>query len=104
MAITISSNESSKITLKGTNVELNSIYARVSFESPSTGDIIVYKITPYLDKTFYTSNSQVYTNLDITSKVINLQEGETQSVLTAHNYAKTYYEGLGYTVNIVDLE
>jgi hypothetical protein len=104
MALVITATELIKIKIIGTAIELPNIYGRVSFEANPAGTHINYKITPFVDKTFSQTGSPISIDLDITPKTIQLQTGEEQNLTVAHNYAKSYYEGLGYTVNIVDLE
>ena len=104
MALVITTTESAKIKITGTAIELPNIYGRVSFEANPAGTHINYKITPFIDKTFSQTGSSISTDLDITPKTVQLQAGEEQNLTVAHNYAKTYYEQLGFTVAIVDLD
>ena len=101
MALIISPTEEKKIYVQGTTIELPQVYNRLEFGCRPNGIAMEISFYTYESKTAYESGSSVPT--DIPTGNLNKDIDpltQVQSVESAHELAKTYYEGLGYNVVI----
>jgi hypothetical protein len=103
MALIITPTPSQKIHIQGTSIELSSVYTRIEFGCRPNGKTIEIAFYTYADKTAYQAESYLPTDLPVgnTTRDIDL-ETQTQSVETAHELAKEWFEEQGYEV-VVDL-
>ena len=100
MALIIRSNETKKILIAGTTIELSDIYMRLEFAARANGKTLEIAGATYVSKETYVESKPIYTDIPAGNVVVNLEAGQEQSVDTAHLYAKQAYEQLGYTVEI----
>lgn len=102
MALIIKATETLKINISGTELELIEVYARLEFVAKADGKTLEIYTTTYLNKNTFEDGRIVSTNTP--TQVINvaIEPTEQQSLETAHNYAKAFYEQLGYEV-VIDL-
>ena len=100
MALIIKSNEKKKIMIAGTSIELADIYMRIEFVGRSNGKTIEIAGATYVSKATYETSQPIFTDIQAGNVVANIAEGQEQSLITAHEYAKQAYEELGYTVDI----
>jgi hypothetical protein len=103
MALIITPTQEKKIYVQGTEIELPQVYNRLEFGCRPNG--IAMEIAFYTYETFeaYTSGSSVPTDIptgNLTRDIDPLTQ--VQSVESAHELAKTYYEELGYNV-VIDI-
>jgi hypothetical protein len=99
----ILSNIETPITVSGTTIELPEVYNRLEFGCRSNGITMEIAFSTYENSAMYQSGSMVQTNVPITNYTADIDPlTQVQSVESAHELAKTYYEGLGYTV-VIDL-
>ena len=103
MGLIIKSTEEKTITIQGTTIEVPEVYSRLEFAGRADGKTLEIASMTYASKEAYTSGAAVLsTNVPMGNINAELQEGEMQSVETAHTYAKAAYEQQGYEV-VIDL-
>ena len=103
MAILIKGTEQKQIKLSGTDITIPEIYGRVEFVGRANGTTLEIGIITYVSEQTFEENKVVFTDVESCSLTANLEPNETQSLETAHKYAKIAYEGQGYEV-IIDLK
>jgi hypothetical protein len=103
MAILIKATEEKKITISGTSIELPEVYGRIRFLGDYSGDTIEGEVATFANAETFAEGKILYTNVPIGNYKSNLEEGEVQSLETAHKYAKIAYEQQGYEV-IIDMD
>jgi hypothetical protein len=102
MAILIKATEEKKITISGTEIELLEVYGRIRFLGDFSGTSIEGEVATFANKDTFLEGKMLYTDVPIGSYKSDLEAGETQSLETAHKYAKIAYEQMGYEV-IIDM-
>jgi hypothetical protein len=102
MAILIKATQEKKITISGTNIELSSVYGRIRFLGDYSGTTIEGEVSTFANIATFEEGKMLYTDVPIGNYKANLEEGEIQSLETAHKYAKIAYEQQGYEV-IIDM-
>jgi hypothetical protein len=102
MAILIRATEEKKITISGTDIELTQVYGRIRFLGDYSGTSIEGEVATFANITTFEEGKMLYTDVPFGNYKANLEEGEEQSLETAHKYAKIAYEQQGYEV-IIDL-
>lgn len=102
MALIIKSTENKKITISGTSIELQEVYARVRFLGDYSGTTIQGEVMTFANSTTFAEGKVLYTDVPIGNYQAELEQGEIQSLETAHKYGKLAYEQQGYEV-IIDL-
>ena len=102
MAILIKATEEKKITISGTGIELLEVYGRIRFLGDFSGTSIEGEVATFANKTTFEEGKMLYTDVPIGSYKSDLEPTETQSLETAHKYAKLAYEQMGYEV-IIDM-
>jgi hypothetical protein len=102
MAILIKATEGKKITISGTDIELSSLYGRIRFLGDFAGNTIEGEVATFANAETFAEGKMLYTDVPIGNYKANLEEGEIQSLETAHKYAKIAYEQQGYEV-IIDM-
>ena len=102
MAILIRATAEKKITISGTTLELTEVYGRIRFLGDFSGTSIEGEVATFANKVTFLENKMLYTDVPIGNYKSNLEATETQSLDTAHKYAKLAYEQMGYEV-IIDM-
>lgn len=102
MALIIKATENKKITISGTSIELQEVYARVRFLGDYSGTTIQGEVMTFANATTFADGKVLYTDVPIGNYQAELAEGEVQSLETAHKYGKLAYEQQGYEV-VIDL-
>jgi predicted ATPase len=102
MAILIKATEEKKITISGTGIELPEVYGRIRFLGDFSGTAIEGEVATFANKATFEEGKMLYTDVPIGSYKSDLEAGETQSLETAHKYAKIAYEQQGYEV-VIDM-
>jgi hypothetical protein len=101
MALILTSSHQKKINIQGTNIEIPSVYLRIHFNSRIDGISMDLNGITFSSKEMFKIGSPV--PVDIVSPMItkNLNPlTQVQSIETAHNLMKFFYEENGYTVSI----
>jgi predicted ATPase len=102
MAILIKATEEKKILISGTEIELLEVYGRIRFLGDFSGTSIEGEVATFANKATFLEGKMLYTDVPIGSYKSDLEPTETQSLETAHKYAKLAYEQMGYEV-IIDM-
>lgn len=100
MALIIKSNETKKIMIAGTSIELADVYMRLEFAARADGRTIEVAGTTYVNKTTFEESKPIFTDIQAGNLVAQIKPTEMQSLETAHEYAQQAYTELGYTVQI----
>ena len=78
------------------------MYGRIRFLGDFSGTSIEGEVATFANKVTFEEGKMLYTDVPIGSYKSDLEVGETQSLDTAHKYAKIVYEQMGYEV-VIDL-
>jgi hypothetical protein len=100
MGLIISSTETKKIFVKGTPIELETIYGRVEFSSRLNGKTIEIGMASFYDKPGYVANNFLNTDLPEQTITVEIQANEEQNVETALAYMALFLGQQGYVVEI----
>ncbi len=106
MALEITAAGEAKLPISGTSTELASVYARIEFALPKSGESMQGALYVYEDKAKYVADPGSLLKLEdfTTSYPIEIDIAtESQSLQTGHDKIKADLEAVGYTIVIVDL-
>ena len=92
----IISKGTSAIHIKGTDIELASVYGRASLVCSQDGITISVSVKTYFDYNAYKNASELTTDINQLSFDFVILETETQSIDVALQYAKNRFIELGY--------
>jgi hypothetical protein len=99
MALSLSKN-TTPINVQGTDIELSSVYSRISFICHLDGSLsITYKT--YLNFDSYLLGKEIATDIQNMTYNFVILETETQSLEVALLYMQQVFIDLGYTAEIV---
>jgi hypothetical protein len=102
MGLLVSATAEKKILIKGTEIELPSVYVRLEYGARANGTTLEIAATTYESKEAYSNGaSALLTNVPMSNNTVELQEGEQQNLQSAELYSKASYEELGYTTEIL---
>lgn len=99
MGILLTKNTTS-ILIKGTEIELNSVYVRIAFTCNYDGTIAV-NFKTYLSENAFLENNEIFTNVPQMNYNFSLEPTEQQSLETALLYMQLKFLELGYFAQIV---
>ena len=97
---TFSTIDAKKIYIKGTDIELQSVYGRASLICLQDGFTISVSVKTYIDYYAYKNASEVITDINQLSFDFVILETETQSIDVALEYAKNRFIEMGYSCEI----
>ena len=100
MALQINSTDNAKIKLHPSGDELASVYGKYSYKIFDGYGVCNGGI--YENATTAAQEQPLATKLKARQILIKVDEGQTDA-LSLHTKLKEYYEGLGYTVSILDI-
>jgi hypothetical protein len=101
MALIITSTTNNPIHIKGTAIELASVYNRLEFACRPNGTSMEIAFYTYADRAAYLAGDSLPTDLPIGNLTKDIDpETQTQDLDAAHVLAKDWYESLGYVVSI----
>ena len=106
MALEISKQDEAKLTIQGTSIELDSIYARIELAAAANGVDMQMGMYYYEDAAAFDGGASVLKIKEMKSLYnaqADIEEGETQSILIASEKVKADLEAAGYSVSIVEL-
>jgi hypothetical protein len=109
--ITITTPNTEKITLKGTSIEIASVFSRVSFSAPSDGKTIIVELDFYESETTYNNGDSTIEiegveGFKTYAQIYDLSNGDdpetwkAQTIAVAHDEVKAYLDALGYLATI----
>lgn len=91
-----------KLTLKGTPINLDSIYARIGVFLPANGTMLV-EVSTYHSQEAYKAGEPIISINEIPHGTTQHPLSKGDQLLAAHNLVKANLEEQGYTVSISDL-
>jgi predicted ATPase len=100
MSIQIKATETKEILIAGTEFKLSEVYGRLEFAARANGTTLEISVATFVNSVTYAEGKILYTDIPQGNINATLEEGEFQSLDTAHKYAKLAYEQLGYEVTI----
>ena len=102
MGLLVSATADKKILIKGTEIELPSVYVRLEYGARPNGVTLEIAAYTYESKEAYENDASVLlTDVPMLNTTVELQEGEEQNLQSAELYSKAEYEALGYEVEIL---
>lgn len=87
------------VKIKNTDIEINNVYARLSFTALANGTTSNVNLAIFVNKAEYLKNKLIQTDL-ANSFFVTCSETQMQDNAAIHELAKEHLEGLGYTVTI----
>lgn len=99
MGLQISKNEKA-IHIKGTDIELQSVYGRASLICSQDGETISVIVKTYMNYDAYKNANELMTDINQLSFEFVILPTETQSIDVALEYAKNRFIELGYNCEI----
>lgn len=103
MSLTIKSTEEKSITILGTELKLESIYARLEFAARADGKTLEIAVATYASRTTFKSNQPIFTDVQQGTFTVEILPTELQDINAANKYASLAYEQMGYTTEIIPL-
>lgn len=92
---------SGKITITGTEIVVPNVYGRIEFAGRADGKTLEVAVATYASKLAFESGASILsTTVQQGTFNATLNEGELQSIETAHEYGKLAFEQEGYSVTI----
>jgi hypothetical protein len=90
------------ITITGTTIDIPEVYGRIEFVGRADGKTLEISLSTYASKNaFKNGETAIQTNIVTGNTIVELQEGETQTIETALTYTQVALEQLGYLVEVV---
>jgi hypothetical protein len=96
MGLIISTTDVKAIHIKGTDIELISVYGRASLVCSQDGVTINVTIKTYYDYNAYKNADELITDINQLSFDFVILETESQSIQVGLEYAKNRFIELGY--------
>lgn len=97
---TITTVDAKVIHIKGTDIELASVYGRASLICSQDGVTISVSVKTYMDYYAYKNASELITDINQLSFDFVILETETQSIQVGLEYAKNRFIEMGYSCEI----
>ena len=99
MGLLVSATSSKKILIKGTEIELPSVYVRLEYAGRANGITLEIAASTYASKeAFKDGAGAIFTDVQQGAFSVELTEGQTQDLASAELYSKLAFEQMGYTV------
>lgn len=101
MALVIKPKNDKTIQVPGVDLTLDSLYLRLEFAGRADGKTLEVAIVSYMNKGKFEVGEACVTNVQTQGFKVELQQGEIQSLETAHKYGEEVYKSLGYDVTVL---
>jgi reverse gyrase len=101
MAILVKSNAEKSIIILGTELKLDSVYARFEFAARADGKTLEIAVTTYASRLTYESNQPIFTDVQQGNFTVEILPTEMQEISVVNKYASLAYEQMGYTTEII---
>jgi len=99
MGLLVSATAEKKILIKGTEIELPSVYVRLEYGARANGVTLEIDATTYAShEAFKDGAGAIFTDVQQGGFQVELQEGQTQDLSSAELYSKLAFEQMGYDV------
>lgn len=89
------------IFIHGTDIELDSVYARIEFVAHPDGSTISVTFKTYKDQTYFLSGNEIYTTILSQQFDFALLVTESQSIGAALNYTAQRFMEKGYNATVI---
>lgn len=106
MALEISKAGDAKLTIEGTSIELDSAYARIELAAAANGINMQMGMYYYENAATFEAGGGVLRIAEMKplyNAVVDIAQGETQTILLASEKVKEALEAQGYSVAIIEL-
>ena len=101
MALIIESTSNNLICVRGTAIELATVYARLDINCHANGKDMEIAFYTYADHNEYVADNMLLTDLPASNLKCEIDPvTQTQGLVSAHELAKTWFESFGYIVSI----
>lgn len=99
MGLLISATAEKKILIKGTEIELPSVYVRLEYAGRANGITLEIAAATYASKeAFKDGAGAIFTDVQQGAFSVELIEGQMQDLASAELYSKMAFEQMGYDV------
>jgi len=99
MGLLVSATSSKKILIKGTEIELPSVYVRVEFAARANGKTLEIAAATYASHEAYKDGAgAIFTDVQQGAFSVELVDAQMQDLTSAELYSKLAFEQLGYLV------
>ena len=99
MGLLVSATSSKKILIKGTEIELPSVYVRIEFAARANGVTLEIAATTYASKNAFDDGAgAIFTDVQQGSFSVELEPTQMQDLASAELYSKLAFEQMGYDV------
>ena len=99
MGLLVSATAGKKILIKGTEIELPSVYVRLEYAGRANGTTLEIAASTYASHlAFKDGAGAIFTDVQQGSFTVELTEGQTQDLVNAELYSKSAFEQMGYSV------
>lgn len=100
MGLLVSATAEKKILIKGTEIELPSVYVRLEYAGRANGITLEIAATTYASHEAYKSGAgAIFTDVQQGGFSVELQEGQMQDLSSSKLYSKLAFEQMGYLVS-----
>ena len=101
MALIISSTQTQRIIIAGTNIQLESVYLRLEFKARMDGVALELDGKTFLNKENFLIHNPVKVEIVSPEILVNIDPAtQIQDIHSAHEIMKLHYEKNGYNVTI----
>jgi hypothetical protein len=99
MGLLVNATAEKKILIKGTEIELPSVYVRLEYAASGDGKTLEIGVITYASKyAFKDGSGAIFTDVQQGSFSVELQQGEEQNLASAELYSKLAFEQMEYKV------
>lgn len=99
MGLLVSATADKKILIKGTEIELPSVYVRLEYAGRANGVTLEIAAATYASHEAYKDGAgAIFTDVQQGAFSVELAEGQMQDLASAELYSKLAFEQMGYTV------
>jgi hypothetical protein len=99
MGLLVSATAEKKILIKGTEIELPSVYVRLEYAGRANGVTLEIAATTYASHEAYKDGAgAIFTDVQQGGFQVELVDGQMQDLSSAELYSKLAFEQMGYTV------
>ena len=102
MGLLVSATAEKKILIKGTEIELPSVYVRLEYAGRANGVTLEIAASTYASYEAYKDGAgAIFTDVQQGSFSVELVAPQMQDLTSAELYAKLAFEQIGYSVDIL---
>lgn len=93
--------EGTSIYIKGTDIELTSVYLRIEFKASLDGQSLTIYPSVFLNQDEYSKGNKLTTNVNTNAFEVAILETEIQSIDTALTYSVEKFIDYGFSAEII---